>query len=113
MLLFCLRMFDFSLKICYNSINGGSIMKIIYGRKKRDIYYIDDENMLVKDKEGNVIKLYETTEGVSDTNLSEFLDMLFHSFYEEQNDFKYRCRQAKIDGIEWTTRWNNESLFNA
>lgn len=76
-------------------------MKEIRGRKSRDIYYYDEENMTVSDKEGNVIKLYESLDGISESNLQWYLDNLFHKFYLISNEFKEDCIFSKNDDIEW------------
>ena len=77
-------------------------MKEIKGRKSRDIYYYDDKAMTLTDKEGNVIKLYESLDGISDNNLSLHIDDLFHKLYLISNDFKTVCNIDKETGIEWS-----------
>ena len=76
-------------------------LKEIKGRKSRDIYFYDEENLTLTDKEGNIIKLYEPLEGLSDNNLTLIVDDLFHEFYILQNRFKYLCIEYKKLGIEW------------
>lgn len=70
-------------------------MKIIQGRKNRNKYYYDEENMTVSDKVGNCIKLFEPLEGISENNLRIYLDDLFEEFYKLTNDFKKICRIDK------------------
>lgn len=76
-------------------------MKIIQGRKNRNKYYYDEENMTVSDKVGNCIKLFEPLEGISENNLRIYLDDLFSHFYEISNDFKILCKVDKDLKIEW------------
>lgn len=77
-------------------------MRIIQGKKSRDVYYYDEENMTLSDKEGNIIKIYENLEGISDNNLRIYLDDLFHDFYKMINEFKIECQVDKVDKIEWS-----------
>lgn len=77
-------------------------MKEIKGRKSRDIYIYDSEKMTLSDKEGNIIKLYESLDGLSDNNLTLIVDDLFHDFYLLQNQFKTLSKSYKELGIEWS-----------
>lgn len=70
-------------------------MKEIRGRKSRDIYYYDEENMTVSDKEGNVIRLYESLDGLDISIISDFIDNMFKKLYIEQNEIKKLCRDLK------------------
>lgn len=73
----------------------------IMGESSRDIFYYDEENMTISDKEGNVIKLYEPLDGVIESNLSFYLSHMFHKIYLAQNEFKVLCRNDKRDGFIW------------
>lgn len=77
-------------------------MKEIKGRKSRDIYIYDEAMMTLTDKEGNVIKVYETLDSLSDNNLTLIVDDLFHDFYLLQNNFKVLSKEYKRLGIEWS-----------
>ena len=76
-------------------------MKEIRGKKSRDIYIYDEENLTLTDKQGNTIRLHESREGISDNNLRWSVDDLFHKFYIEINEFKGLCQALKRDKIEW------------
>lgn len=73
----------------------------INGKKSRDVYFYDEEAMTVSDKEGNIIKLYESLDGISENNLRWYLDNLFHDFYKLSNDFKLYCQIGKNDDTIW------------
>ena len=45
-------------------------MRVIQGKKGRDKYYYDPEKMTVSDKDGNVIHIRESLDGVDDSVLS-------------------------------------------
>ena len=77
-------------------------MKKIRGRKSRDIYIYDEEKLTLTDKEGNIIKLYESLDGLSDNNIVLLVDELFHEFYLLQNRFSLLSREYKNLGIEWS-----------
>lgn len=70
-------------------------MKEIRGRKSRDIYYYDDKAMTLTDKEGNVIRLYESLDGLDISIISDFIDNMFKKLYIEQNEIKKLCRDLK------------------
>ena len=74
-------------------------MKIIQGKKSRDKYYYDSENMTISDKVGNTIKLFEILDGLSDNNLSILADELFHDIYNSSNCFKERCKYIKDNNL--------------
>lgn len=76
-------------------------MKIIHGKKSRNIYYYDEDNMILEDKAGNRIKLYEPLSDISDNNLRLYLDEFFSEFYKLTNGFKEICKADKINKIEW------------
>lgn len=78
---------------------------IIQGKKGRDKYYYDEENLTVTDKEGNCIKLYESLDGISSGNLQLYLDDLFHKLYKMQNEFKITCIVDKENKIDWSDSW--------
>ena len=58
----------------------------IQGKKSRDIYFYDEKEMTVSDKEGNKIKLYYPLD--TELDLSWELDYFFHQFYKLQNELK-------------------------
>lgn len=77
------------------------MIKEIYGYKKRDIFYYDTDKLTLTDKEGNLIKLYESLEGISENNIRDTVYNLFHDLYKLQNLCKDRCKEMKKSGIEW------------
>ena len=76
-------------------------MREIRGKKSRDIYFYDEDNMTVSDKEGNTFKLYADFKDISDSNLQWYLDILFHKFYIISNEFKDNCIVSKNDDTVW------------
>lgn len=80
---------------------GGIPMREIHGKKGRDVYLYDEKNLTVTDKEGNVLKLYESLEGLPESNISWYVDDLFHELYKRQNEIALMCRCDKETGIEW------------
>lgn len=75
---------------------------IIQGSKSRDKYYYDRENMTVSDKEGNVIKLYENLDDMSEDDIVWYLDGFFHEFYKLSNELKINCQAGKRNrNIKW------------
>lgn len=67
------------------------MLRIIKGRKTRDIYYYDSERKHITDKEGNILKVYEDISNISDENLSIIIDDFFHDYYKLANEFKNTC----------------------
>lgn len=78
----------------------GIPMREIHGKKGRDVYLYDEKNLTVTDKEGNVLKLYESLEGLPESNVSWYVDDLFHELYGRQNEVALMCRCDKETGIE-------------
>lgn len=70
-------------------------MKAIRGKKSRDIYYYDENTLTLTDKEGNTIKLYESLDGIEEGILGREIDLLFHKFYLQSNEFKTLCSSLK------------------
>lgn len=76
-------------------------MKEIRGKKSRDLYIYDEDNLTLTDKNGNIIKLHESLEGISDSTLSTQVDWFFHKMYIEINEFKTLCESLKKENIDW------------
>lgn len=76
-------------------------MITIQGRKKRDIYYYDEEKLFIEDKIGNRIKLFEPLDNIPESNLILYLNSLFSQFYRLSNEFKSECIADKRDKIIW------------
>ena len=70
-------------------------MIAIQGKKKRDIYYYDDINMTITDKEGNCIKLYESIDFENINLILPFIENLFSKLYIEQNELKKLLKDLK------------------
>ena len=76
-------------------------MREIKGKKSRDIYIYDEQKLTLTDKIGTTIKLYESLDGISDSNIRSDIDDLFHEYYKKVNEFASWCRSLKRDCIEW------------
>lgn len=70
-------------------------MRVIQGKKGRDKYYFDEKAMTVSDKDGNVIRIRESLDGVSDSNLQFKFDFLFHQLYLLINETDATLRAFK------------------
>lgn len=77
------------------------MIQIIQGRKQRDRYYYNNENMTISDKEGNTLKLYESLDGMTKTILRDTVDNMFHKYYRISNIFKEECKAIKESDIDW------------
>ena len=88
-------------------------MRVIQGKKGRDKYYYDSEKMTVSDKDGNVIHIRESLDGVDDSVLSWELDLRFHLLYKSINEMDSVISAFKRDkdivesgSYDWSGIWN-------
>lgn len=77
------------------------MIKIVYGRRKRDKLYYDTEKLTLTDKEGNVFKLIESLDGISEKVLPDYIDTFIHEYYRLINSFKNTCKGLKDKSINW------------
>lgn len=79
------------------------MIRVIKGSKSRDVYTFDTEKMIVSDKIGNTIRIFENIDNISDNNLRIYADSLFHDFYKIANEFKHICEYDNKQGnsIQW------------
>ena len=82
-------------------LNTGKI-RVIQGRKKRDVYYFNYEDNSVSDKVGNTLYLRENPDGVDNNLLQDYMDELFHDVYKRTNMLSEGFNALrKMEGIKW------------
>ncbi|MBQ7564639.1 MAG: MerR family DNA-binding transcriptional regulator [Lachnospiraceae bacterium] len=78
-------------------------IRVIQGRKKRDVYYFNYEDNSVTDKVGNRLILMEAPDGVQDVTLEDAMDILFKDLYSNLNMIKkeFDFDKKMGDKVKW------------
>ena len=77
-------------------------VRVIQGKKKRDVYYYHTNESFVEDKVGNRLYIRDDMHDVQDLVIQEYMDYMFHNVYFATNNFDAEMEaMRKVGDIEW------------